>query len=128
MQTKFIIIASAIIGVSGVYTWFGHNPSGLIFFVVGILFYLVAFLSKDKKDQQIEEMHTVIIRNSTDISFQEETKSIDGNQNRILSIFMNTTDPFISASRVIELSPFGFHETKDILHSLKLFEFVGSRQ
>lgn len=57
MQTKLNILASAIIGVSGLCALVGHNIPALIFFIIGILLYLAAYLSQDKKDKQIEEIH-----------------------------------------------------------------------
>lgn len=59
MQTKMNILASAIIGVSGLCTLVGHNIPALIFFIIGILLYLAAYLSQDKKDKQLEEIHLI---------------------------------------------------------------------
>lgn len=75
MQTKLNILSSAIVGVSGVCVLVGYNFTGLIFFIAGILLYLAAFLSKDRKDQQIEEIHAITTSNDKIDHLKEAIKA-----------------------------------------------------
>lgn len=127
MQTKLTILASAIMGISGVCAWKGHNASGLGFLIFSVLIYVIAFTTKDKKDKQINEIHTAVTRKTENRSIPEKPKNIDEKQIKILSIFIDTNETHIGEAAVMGLSPFNYHETKHLLSSLESLNFIGAR-
>lgn len=64
MQTRFNLIAAAILALAGLCsTISSHHIVSIFFYSIGIILVLAAFLSKDKKDKQIEEIHDKITNN-----------------------------------------------------------------
>jgi hypothetical protein len=128
VQTKLTILFGIFGGISALS--FSTNQSILLSIgmaLVASIFGLFAYLSRDKKDKQIEEIHTVVTRKTENKSISEKPKTIDENQMKILSIFMNTNETHIGESTVMNLSPFNYHETKHLLSSLKSLNFIGAR-
>ena len=60
MQTRLNIIGTALLGVAGYYTYLNYHYvlTGAMY-ISGIAFIVFAAIKKDKKDKQIEELHTI---------------------------------------------------------------------
>ena len=52
MQTKLSILASIFIAIFGLCVYMEHNITSLISFIIGVVLYLIAFISRDKKDKK----------------------------------------------------------------------------
>jgi hypothetical protein len=64
MQTRFNLIAAAILAIAGLCsTISSHHIISIFFYAIGTILILAAFLSKDKKDKLIEEIHSEITNN-----------------------------------------------------------------
>lgn len=141
MQTTFVILASIFGLISAIS--FSTNQNILLSLSTGLVaavLYLAAFLSRDKKDKQIEEIHSKITsRNqnkptetSTEIinSYMETAHKIEDELCEKATITMNEN----LASRGIWSSGAGIVQTKDIkLSHIKSFinnclEYIESTQ
>ena len=65
MQTKLICISAALLGVAGYYTYLNYHYvlTGAMY-IAGIILVVIAAIKKDKKDNQIEEIHAEITNNN----------------------------------------------------------------
>ncbi len=59
MQTKLNLIGSVFLAIAGLCSIASHHYISVFFYVAGPVLILAAFLSKDSKDTQIEELHRI---------------------------------------------------------------------
>jgi len=130
VQTKLNIIASAFIGISGLCALVGHNALAFIFFIIGILLYLIAFLSKDKKDNQIEEIHRITttklkpyLVNATNptISTKEPKQSLSEMHEEVLNLLFKGPTEIKNICKVLSLTT---EEVKYYLDELRKRDMV----
>lgn len=71
MQTRLNIIGTALLGIAGYYAYLNYHYilTGAVF-IGGIALVVIAATKKDKKDKQIEEIHSIATKKEVPLQIQ----------------------------------------------------------